>query len=156
MTNHTLQKQMIQTGAGLAALSIALGAFGAHSLKALISEKALDTFETGVRYQFYHAISIVVIGGMLRRLDEKTAKRIWQLFLLGIFLFSLSLYILSSSSIFTQNTEGVLWIGGITPFGGLCFIAGWVLLAIKGYKLNNDDTRPHHKTKRAPLEEKTI
>lgn len=132
MTNHTLQKQLIQGGAALAGAAVALGAFGAHKLKDILDEASISAFETAVRYQFYHAIGLLAIGGMLRRLDEKTAKRVAQLFILGIIIFCGSLYIVSTRGV--TFGDGVKWMGGLTPVGGASFIAGWVWLAYKGYK----------------------
>jgi uncharacterized membrane protein YgdD (TMEM256/DUF423 family) len=137
MTNHTLQKNLIQAGAVFAAASVALGALGAHQLKDHISEASLNAFETGVRYQFYHALALIIIGNMMRRLNEKTAKRVAYLFLLGIFLFSGSLYILSIYKIASISSNYVLWVTGLTPIGGICFVAGWLLLAYNGYKTNS-------------------
>jgi uncharacterized membrane protein YgdD (TMEM256/DUF423 family) len=134
MTNHTLQKKIIQTGAVFAAFSVALGALGAHQLKDLISESSLNAFETGVRYLFYHSLALIVISSIMRKLDEKTVTRVLYLFLLGMLLFSGSLFLLSTYTLFFSNSNYVLWLAELTPIGGLCFIAGWLLLAYNGYK----------------------
>ena len=134
MRDHTLRKQMIQTGAALAGISVALGAVGAHLLKDFINEQALDTYQTAVRYQFYHAISILVVDSMVRRLDQKYTRTIFYLFTYGTIIFSGSLYILALRSlIFGNYADRFLLIGGITPLGGLLLISGWALLAVKGY-----------------------
>ncbi|MFI5221366.1 MAG: DUF423 domain-containing protein [Bacteroidia bacterium] len=143
MTNYTLQKQMIQTGAVLCGLAVALGAFGAHELKDRLNEHDLDTYKTAVNYQFLHALAILVIGISLRRLYEKSVKQIYYAFLAGIGVFSGSLYLLATRSL--TLGDGLLWIGGITPIGGVAFLAGWGILAYKGYKRGDSDENRHHR-----------
>ena len=106
------------------ALAVATGAFGAHALKTMVSDTALVTFETGVRYQFYHVIALLAAGILYGSFPVK--KMIWagRLFIAGIILFSGSLYLL------TILPEGYKWVGAITPLGGICFIIGWVLIAL--------------------------
>lgn len=133
MTNRTLQKIMFQTGCILAAVAVMLGAFGAHGLKGSVPPADLDVFETGVKYQFIHALAILIMSFSLRRLKEKTAKISFRLFVAGIILFSFSLYILAIRSLFGMDGE-LRWVGGITPIGGICFIAGWLYMAYDGYK----------------------
>jgi len=134
MRYHTLRKTMIQTGAALAGISVALGAIGAHLLKDFINEQALETYQTAVRYQFYHAIAILVVSSMLRRLDPKFTRTIYRLFTYGTIIFSGSLYILALRSlIFGNFADTVIYIGGITPIGGILLISGWAFLAVKGY-----------------------
>lgn len=148
MTDHTLQKQMIQVGAALAGISVALGALGAHLLKDLIDEQAMDTFQTALRYQFYHAFAILMIGVMMRRLNPKFTKNIYQLFVLGIIVFSGSLYTLALRKVlFGDYAESVIFIGGLTPIGGALFIAGWALLTFKGYRISDgsDSSHRHHR-----------
>lgn len=144
MTNRTLQKIMFQSGCVFAALAVVLGAFGAHGLKNSVSAADLDTFETGVKYQFIHALAIVMMSFSLRRLKEKTARISFRLFVWGIGLFSVSLYLLATRSIFGLENE-LRWIGGITPLGGLSFIAGWLYLAYNGYKAfdGEEPTKTH-------------
>ncbi|KKC47395.1 MULTISPECIES: DUF423 domain-containing protein [Paenibacillus] len=112
----------IAYGSVHALISVALGAFGAHGLKDRLTSDMLDVFETGVRYQMYHAIALILIAFAASRLGEIRALRNGgRLINAGIFLFSGSLYVLSMS--------GDTWLGAITPLGGLCFIAGWALTA---------------------------
>lgn len=132
MTNHTLQKQLFQTGSFLAGLAVVLGAFGAHALKDSVSEYDIAVFETGVKYQFYHALALLLLAAFLRRLHEKTLKQVFFFFSFGMSLFCVSLYLLATRSLWIG--EELKWIVGITPIGGLSFISGWVLLAVKGYK----------------------
>jgi len=111
-------------GATLAGLGVAIGAFGAHALKARLGPYDLSVFETAVRYQMYHALALVAIGGQALRVSTKGPA---ILFVVGIVLFSGSLYVLALS--------GVRWLGAITPFGGACFLAGWIWLAVCAWKM---------------------
>jgi uncharacterized membrane protein YgdD (TMEM256/DUF423 family) len=107
----------------LGSLSVMIGAFGAHALKpALEAAGRLDTFETAVKYQFYHTLALVAVGLMMDRITAKALQYAALLFVLGIFLFSGSLYVLCLTGV------GVL--GAITPLGGVLFIAGWILLCV--------------------------
>lgn len=108
-------------GAVLAGLSVAAGAFGAHSLKAIIPADMLLVFETAVRYQMYHALALLVISGMLQHVPERGLRVTGWCFVAGIVLFSGSLYIVALTS--------TRWVGAITPLGGVAFLAGWVTLA---------------------------
>jgi uncharacterized membrane protein YgdD (TMEM256/DUF423 family) len=120
-----MHKPFIITAACIGALTIALGAFAAHSLKAKLSAESLQIFETAVRYQFYHAFALLVTGILYKEFPLRLLQWAGRLFIAGIIFFSGSLYVLS---IATPNT--INWVGAITPFGGLCFIAGWVLMAV--------------------------
>ena len=117
-----MQKLFLMAGSIAMALAVALGAFGAHGLKKMLTEEMLTIFETGVRYHFYHALGLFVIGLTARHLS--TALLSWSgwLMIAGIIIFSGSLYILSIS--------GIRWLGAITPIGGLCYIASWILFAV--------------------------
>ena len=108
-------------GGGLAFLSVAAGAFGAHALRARLSADALTVFETGVRYHMYHALALFAVAYAAQRWGTGMASVAGLLFLVGVALFSGSLYALSLT--------GVKNFGLITPFGGLAFLAGWVMLA---------------------------
>ena len=104
-------------------LAVALGAFGAHALRARLTPELLTTFETGVRYQMYHALALLATGMLITRVPTSSLLNAagW-LFVAGTLLFSGSLYLLC----LTQKR----WLGAVTPFGGLAFIAGWVCLAL--------------------------
>ncbi len=117
-----MKKNFIATAAVLGAIAVMLGAFGAHALKTKLTPELLQTFETAVRYQFYHVFALLAAGLLYK--EYKSNMFIWagRLFIAGIILFSGSLYILCSMP--TQK-----WLGAVTPFGGLCFITGWLLLA---------------------------
>lgn len=123
-----MQKKILKTAAVLGALSVILGAFGAHALKQLISDKNLLTFETGVRYQFYHVIALFITGILYKDFTNNYLQWAGRLFCLGILLFSGSLYLLSFIEL--TNMSGLKWVGAITPVGGVCFITGWLLLAL--------------------------
>lgn len=129
-----MQKKFLKTAAVLGALSVILGAFGAHALKQLISDKNLQTFETGVRYQFYHVIALFITGILYKDFTNNYLQWAGRLFCLGILLFSGSLYLLS----FIELTDmtGLKWVGAITPLGGVCFITAWLLLALGISKKN--------------------
>ena len=115
-------KLFVSLGALAAALGVALGAFGAHALKARLSADMLAVWQTAVQYHLWHALGLVGIGVLAQHLPESGVLRLagW-LMLAGIVLFSGSLYVLALS--------GVRWLGAVTPFGGACFIAGWLALA---------------------------
>lgn len=118
----------LKAGAVSGALSVALGAFGAHSLKKILSIEALTAFETGIRYQFYHAFALLLIAVLHEKFGNKWMIRAGYCFLTGIILFCGSLYILAALN--ATHTMGLNGIGILTPFGGLFFIAGWLLTVL--------------------------
>ena len=120
-----MDKKFLVIAAWLGSLSVALGAFGAHTLKAFLSPQSLTTFETGVRYQFYHVFALALTGLLYRFYPNKKIKLAGNLFIVGMILFSGSLYLLS-----ILGAENIRWIGAITPLGGLFFIVGWIILAL--------------------------
>jgi uncharacterized membrane protein YgdD (TMEM256/DUF423 family) len=117
-----MHKRLLIIAAIIGAVSVAMGAFGAHLLKEIVSEKSLATFETAVRYQFYHVFAIALSGILYQSFPNTAIVRAGYCFLAGIFLFSGSLYLLAVLS------PGYRWLGAITPFGGVCFITGWLFL----------------------------
>ncbi|MAT92534.1 MAG: hypothetical protein CME59_08025 [Halioglobus sp.] len=109
-------------------LAVAFGAFGAHALKNRLDDYAMGVFETAVQYHFYHSLALLAVGVIaLQQPQTALLKSSGWLFLLGIVVFSGSLYLLSLS--------GLKWLGAITPLGGLAFIAAWGCLAATGWKL---------------------
>ena len=112
-------------GSLFAALSVLLGAFGAHALKNRLSMEDLAIFETAVRYQMYHALGILLMGVASFYLTEKLVSIPAYFMILGVIIFSGSLLLL----VFTN----LRWFGAITPIGGLCLIIGWLLLAYNIY-----------------------
>ncbi len=119
----------IMIGGILGCTSVILGAFGAHSLKSILTEAQLGGFKTAVQYQFFHSIALILIGIMLGQADEASRpriKRAGKFFLAGILLFS--------GSIYTLTFGGPRFMGPVTPIGGLCFIIGWLTLAFSTKK----------------------
>lgn len=117
---------MLITGAALAGLAVALGAFGAHKLKAQVPPETVATFQTGVQYQMYHAIALLVTGILSAAYAPARMRWAGFCFIAGIVLFSGSLYFLTAMK--ATATVGLEGVGIITPFGGLFFIAGWICL----------------------------
>lgn len=118
-----MHNKFIAAGALLAALAVALGAFGAHGLKNFVEEETIKTFQTAVQYQMYHALALVFTGILYEKQVTRLIKITGWFFISGILLFSGSLYLLT----FLKATEtvGLNKLGLITPFGGLLFIIGW-------------------------------
>ena len=119
-----MDRKIISTGAVLGMIAIILGAFGAHALKKVLSIEELSTFETGVRYQMYHAFFLLFIG-MINELSQKAKKIIYNLVVFGVLLFSGSIYVLATNSLTSFDFK---IIGFITPIGGLLLILAWVVL----------------------------
>lgn len=114
-------------------LSIAFGAFGAHSLKALISVESLQTFETGIRYQMYHALVLLFVGSTTL-IQQKTKKIIFYLIVFGVVFFSGSIYGLATNNLTSFDFKT---LGFITPIGGLLLITSWILLLINFIKMKS-------------------
>lgn len=115
------KQHTLLSGAILGFLSVALGAFGAHALKPLLSELGrIETFELAVRYQFFHALALLIIGLLQQHTSELKLNYSAALLSIGVFIFSGSLYLLS----FMNNSA----LGMITPIGGFCLLAGWATL----------------------------
>lgn len=119
----------------MAALAVILGAFGAHGLKKIVTPEQLEVFKTGVQYQFYHAIGIIIAALIGQQIEHNLIKRAAWMFFFGIVAFSGSLYLMTLLN--ALNTEGVKWIGAITPLGGVLFITGWVMLGLGVNKNKN-------------------
>ncbi len=109
-------------GAVFALIGVAAGAFGAHTLRDMLTTHYLHVFETGVRYQMYHAFALIFTAWALDKYNDTYFRFAGWVFTAGIILFSGSLYILALT--------GTGWLGAITPFGGVLFLAGWLLLII--------------------------
>ncbi len=127
-----LSKFYIPIAAFLGALTVALGAFGAHALKAVLSPAALTTYETAVRYQMYHVVALLIAGILFNKStlpkQQKMLSRAGLFFMDGIVLFSGSLYFIVAKPFL--GIEGLPWVGIITPMGGLLWIIAWVLLGL--------------------------
>jgi uncharacterized membrane protein YgdD (TMEM256/DUF423 family) len=116
-------KLFILLGALAGAAGVALGAFGAHALKARLAPDVLAVWQTAVQYHFWHALGLVAIGVLALHLPASAALK-WAgwLMVAGLVLFSGSLYVLALS--------GARWLGAVTPFGGAAWIGAWVMLAV--------------------------
>ncbi|MBF2019265.1 MAG: DUF423 domain-containing protein [Hydrococcus sp. C42_A2020_068] len=122
-----MSRIFIAIAAILAGLSVAAGAFASHALKAKLTERSLEIFETGAKYQMYHALALLLVAILLSRAETVTIPLMvaGYAFIVGIALFSGSLYALSLS--------GIKWFGAITPLGGVAFLVGWGMLAIAAF-----------------------
>lgn len=129
-----MDKKILSTGAILGMIAIILGAFGAHALKKVLSIEQLSTFETGVRYQMYHALFLLFIG-LMKNISLKAKKTIYFLVVFGILLFSGSIYLLATNDLTSFDFKV---IGFITPIGGLLLIVAWVVLFIN---INNKQSQ---------------
>ncbi|MFY8112082.1 MAG: DUF423 domain-containing protein [Flavobacterium sp.] len=130
-----MSKKVISTATLLGMIAIILGAFGAHALKKVLSTEELVTFETGVRYQMYHALFLLFIG-LSTTLSEKSQKIIYYLTVSGVFLFSGSIYFLATNSLTSFDFKK---IGFITPIGGVLLISAWVVLLFDFLKKNKKE-----------------
>ncbi|NND63874.1 MAG: DUF423 domain-containing protein [Flavobacteriaceae bacterium] len=130
-------KKILATASFLGALTIGIGAFGAHGLERLVDAEAVSSFETGVRYQMFHVLALLVLG-FASWINHGTKKWTFWFFVLGMLLFSGSIYLLSLDSILSMNTKV---LGPVTPVGGLLFIAGWLRLGLGIIKLNAKNSK---------------
>ena len=117
-----LARAMATSGAALALLGVALGAFGAHALRASLSPGDIEIFETAVRYQMYHAVALFGVAWLATRLAGPLMDWAGWLLVAGTVVFSGSLYLLVLT--------GTRWLGAITPVGGLMLVAGWLLIVV--------------------------
>jgi uncharacterized membrane protein YgdD (TMEM256/DUF423 family) len=117
-----MDRTFLLAGAVAGLIAVGFGAFGAHGLRGRLSPEMLAVFETGVRYQMYHALALLLTAAMAGRLDSRAIVSAGWFFVAGIGLFSGSLYLLA--------VTGVTWLGAITPIGGVAFLAGWICLAV--------------------------
>ncbi|RUA12970.1 MAG: DUF423 domain-containing protein [Flavobacteriia bacterium] len=119
-----MNRTILSTGVFMGLLAIILGAFGAHGLQKLVDASAVETFETGVRYQMYHALFLLFLG-LWTGLADNYKKRVFVLVLIGVILFSFSIYLLALNSLTAFDFKS---IGFLTPLGGVFMILGWVFL----------------------------
>lgn len=130
-----MRNNLLRLAGILGFLAVALGAFGAHALKSQLGPGSVETFNTGVRYHFYHTLALLCLA-MLVKQDgpSRILGTIAWCFGLGILFFSGSLYLLSTSPITGLPAS---WLGPITPLGGFLFIVGWLLLTIRTFQSSN-------------------
>ena len=121
-----MDKKIISTAAFLGIIAITLGAFGAHALKKRMSEELLKSFETGVKYQMYHALALL-LASVLLPFENGLQNAVAWCFILGTFLFSFSIYGLCLTS---MNGNKWRFLGPVTPLGGLLLVTGWLALAL--------------------------
>ena len=124
-----MERKIITTAAILGMIAIVLGAFGAHALKKVLSLEQLNTFETGVKYQMYHALLLLFVGTS-KSISAKTQRAVYFLVVLGVLLFSGSIYLLATNDLTTFDFKK---IGFVTPIGGLLLIGAWFLVFIDFY-----------------------
>jgi uncharacterized membrane protein YgdD (TMEM256/DUF423 family) len=123
-----MQKIFLVIGTVLAGLAVVLGAFGAHGLQKIVSPDRVAIYQTGVQYQMYHALALVLTGIMSERILNSYLSYAGVMFLTGVILFSGSLYLIVS--LYAMNKTVPKAVGILTPVGGLFFIFGWVCLLI--------------------------
>lgn len=128
-----MYKNILFIGAIFAATAVALGAFGAHALDGLLNERFTKAYESAVRYQMYHALALLFCVVLLHIKPHKLFSLATKLFIIGILLFSGSLYLLVF--FYLQHITQLNFIGAITPLGGICFISGWICLALGAKKI---------------------
>ncbi len=125
-----MNKTILLTGILFGVLAVMLGAFGAHGLEKLVDASAIQTWETGVKYQMYHALFLLVLASM-KQIPEVNKKWIFYAIVAGIVLFSFSIYGLATNVLTAFDFKS---IGFATPIGGLFLILGWVLLGTKSWE----------------------
>jgi uncharacterized membrane protein YgdD (TMEM256/DUF423 family) len=125
-----MNKNFLVIAAFMGALAVMLGAFGAHALKTMLpgdQSQSLATFETAVRYQFYHVFALALTGILYAGYPNKSLKAAGQLFIIGTIFFSGSLYVLTYGAVTGASLQ---WAGPVTPLGGIMLIIGWICLGL--------------------------
>ncbi|NDI84824.1 DUF423 domain-containing protein [Undibacterium crateris] len=128
-----MKPRIVITAAAFSMLiAVAAGAFGAHGLKAVLSTEMLAIWQTAVHYQMVHGLGLLAVGILMPQWPQaKRLALVATAFVIGIFLFSGSLYVLALT--------GIRWLGAVTPLGGVAFLAGWLLLAISAWQQTSDE-----------------
>lgn len=121
-----MNRTFVSLGSFLAFLGVAFGAFGTHALRERVTPRDLEIWNTGVQYHTLHAVALVLIGLLCAQSESALIRRAGWLHVAGIAIFGGSLYLLVLS--------GQRWLGAITPLGGLCFLTGWLCLAVGARK----------------------
>lgn len=127
-----MKQIVLSFGAIYGGLSVVFGAFGAHALKGVLSPDKLQSFETGVKYQMYHALALLLVGFYFD-FSTKIQNYMGWGFIVGTFLFSVSIYLLALSSIWSVSLR---FLGPVTPLGGLLLITAWAMLLVSIVQLN--------------------
>ncbi len=122
-----MNRTIFLTGIIFGILAIGFGAFGAHGLENLLEDKSLTTFETGVRYQMYHALFLLILAN-LKNVSRKSKKTVYAIIVAGILLFSFSIYALATNSLTSFDFKVIAFL---TPIGGVLLLIGWVLTGLK-------------------------
>jgi len=138
--------KIVAIGAFSMAIAVVLGALGAHALEALISPEQLDSFKTGVRYQAWHSLALIVLGFSGNHLlGKKSLRVLTSLFIGGIIFFSISIYLLNTREILGIESWKS-FLGPITPIGGLLLISGWIFLGFQAIRArkHGDSARVEH------------
>ncbi len=128
-----MRNSFLILGASSALIAVAMGAFGAHGLKAVLAPEMLSAYKTGVTYQMWHALGLILIAILLPQTEGKLLIWAGWFMFAGIILFSGSLYLLT-----ILNAK---WLGIITPFGGLAFLLAWILVVIFAWRQNFDEVK---------------
>ena len=121
-----MKKKFIITGSLLGGIGVILGALGAHALKQVLDAESIDSFNTGVRYQMYHAFFLIIAGLISEKIKAGHARLIYWLCLTGVIFFSLSIYLLNLGPVMGMKLS---FLGPITPLGGIMLISAWFVLA---------------------------
>ena len=124
-----MDRRFLLLGALSGLLAVAAGAFGAHALRAVLTPDLLAVFETGARYQMYHALALLLVALLSATAPQRLIAAAGWCFVLGTLLFSGSLYLLALT--------GIRWWGAVTPVGGVCFLVGWGLLGVAAIGTRN-------------------
>lgn len=127
-----MHKGFLKVALVMGALSVMMGAFGAHALKDLVSQRVTVTFETAVRYQFYHVFALLVVAILYKEFNRPWLKAAGYCIIAGFLLFCGSLYMLCYVQAIVS--PGYKWLGPITPLGGVAFIAGWVCMLVAVFR----------------------
>ncbi len=129
-----MRKTLFRTGALFGFFAVIFGAFGAHALKEHLTPEQLDSFHTGVRYQFYHALALLFMAILMYKRKNKLIEYTGWFFISGTILFSGSIYLLALRNIIGFSAS---WLGPITPIGGTLLIIGWALLFVSSFRDND-------------------
>lgn len=131
-----LKKKLFITVGISGVLAVSLGALGAHSLQSLITDAQLKSFETASDYHLIHTLALMILIPLSNTVERKYIQLVYLFFVLGLFLFSGSIYALATKDLIGITSWAPI-LGPITPIGGLCFIAGWTTLLFTGFKYNS-------------------